>query len=104
MKKFWKRQCEIARTMMKSEVTDEYIQKEYNKIPVDEWDEMCIQVDTLLKKHNAHRTYDSVDELNAVWLKILTRHQKEQMSITQSEEKTKLTGIDTSGLSVGMVV
>lgn len=53
---------------------------------------------------DAHRTYDSVDELNAVWLKILTRHQKEQMSITQSEEKTKLTGIDTSGLSVGMVV
>ena len=53
MTKFWKRQCEIARTMMKSEVTDEYIQKEYNKIPVDEWDEMCIQVDTLLKKHNA---------------------------------------------------
>lgn len=53
---------------------------------------------------DAHRTYDSVDELNAVWLKILTRHQKEQMSITQSEEKTKLTGIDTSGLFVGMVV
>ena len=53
MKKFWNRQCEIARTKMKSEVTDEYIQKEYNKIPVDEWDEMCIQVDTLLKKHNA---------------------------------------------------
>lgn len=53
---------------------------------------------------DAHRTYDSVDELNAVWLKILTRNQKEQVSITQSEEKTKLTGIDTSGLSVGMVV
>ena len=47
---------------------------------------------------DAHRTYDSVDELNAVWLKILTRHQKEQMSITQSEEKTKLTGIDTSAV------
>lgn len=53
MKKFWNKQCEMARTMMKSKITNDYIIQEYNKTSVDEWDKMCVQIDTLLRNHNA---------------------------------------------------
>ena len=38
--------------MMKSNVTDEYITKEFNKTSRDEWNEMCIQIDGIMKKYN----------------------------------------------------
>ena len=53
MKKFWNKQCEMARTMMKSKITNDYIIQEYNKTSVDDWDKMCVQIDTLLRNHNA---------------------------------------------------
>ena len=43
----------MARTMMKSKITNDYIIQEYNKTSVDEWDKMCVQIDTLLRNHNA---------------------------------------------------
>ena len=53
MKLFSNKQCELARTMMKSAVSNDYIMQEYNKIYDDDWNEICLQIDRLLKKHNA---------------------------------------------------
>jgi len=49
-------------------------------------------------------TFNSTDELNAVWLNVLRSSDEEQKATTDQEEKISSAGVDTSRLSVGLVV
>ena len=47
------RQCEIARAMTKSCITNVQIREELHKLSDSEWDVQCTLLDGLLKEHNA---------------------------------------------------
>lgn len=46
------RQCEVARVMTKSNVSNEQIIKDLERITQEEWNQMCVILDGLLKKHS----------------------------------------------------
>lgn len=48
-----RKQCEIARAMTKSNVSDDVIREELRRLTESEWNEQCSILDNELKEHNA---------------------------------------------------
>lgn len=46
------RQCEVARVMTKSDVSNEQIIKDLKCTSQENWNQMCTVLDGMLKKHN----------------------------------------------------
>ena len=47
------RQCEIARLITNSKASNDVITHELNSVTEKDWNEMCLVLDSILKKHDA---------------------------------------------------